>query len=73
MMHPFNNISFYIYYINKNFGNVTHMPPMSHENLEELRSWGDELVEEGDRIRQIREKLMWKHVERHIHDWLHDT
>ncbi|XP_021985896.1 uncharacterized protein LOC110882118 [Helianthus annuus] len=48
------------------------MPPMSQENLEKLRSLGDELVEEGNRIRIIREKLMWKQVVRDILDWIHN-
>ncbi|KAJ0806051.1 hypothetical protein HanPI659440_Chr02g0085231 [Helianthus annuus] len=39
-------------------------PPMSTENLAELRHYGEELVDAGNRIRDIGEKISWKYDER---------
>ena len=41
-------------------------PVLPMEHVEELRQLGDELVEEGNRIRQIGEKLVWKYDEREM-------
>ncbi|KAJ0844931.1 hypothetical protein HanRHA438_Chr15g0707911 [Helianthus annuus] len=39
-------------------------PPMSNENLAELRQFGEELIGTGNRIREMGEHLTWKYDER---------
>ncbi|KAJ0953258.1 hypothetical protein HanPSC8_Chr02g0081791 [Helianthus annuus] len=39
-------------------------PPMSSENLAELRQFGEELIGTGNRIREMGEQLSWKYDER---------
>ncbi|KAM0010011.1 hypothetical protein Hdeb2414_s0082g00780871 [Helianthus debilis subsp. tardiflorus] len=39
-------------------------PPMSMENLAELRRYGEELVDAGNRIRDVGEKISWKYEKR---------
>ncbi|KAJ0480210.1 hypothetical protein HanIR_Chr13g0628981 [Helianthus annuus] len=39
-------------------------PPMSNENLAELRHYGEELVDAGNRIREVGEQISWKYDER---------
>ncbi|MFS7961932.1 hypothetical protein Hanom_Chr08g00720751 [Helianthus anomalus] len=41
-------------------------PPMNQENVEELRQYGEELIEEENRICQIRENLVWKYEGREM-------
>ncbi|MFS8028009.1 hypothetical protein Hanom_Chr16g01505441 [Helianthus anomalus] len=42
-------------------------PPMSNENLAELRQFGEELIGTGNRIREMGEHLSWKYDEREYH------
>ncbi|KAJ0593203.1 hypothetical protein HanHA300_Chr03g0094401 [Helianthus annuus] len=39
-------------------------PPMSYENLAELRHYGEEMVDAGNRIREVGEQISWKYDER---------
>ncbi|MFS7995489.1 hypothetical protein Hanom_Chr12g01118511 [Helianthus anomalus] len=39
-------------------------PPMSNENLAELRHYGEELVDSGNRIQEVGEQIFWKYDER---------
>ncbi|KAF5758305.1 hypothetical protein HanXRQr2_Chr16g0727721 [Helianthus annuus] len=39
-------------------------PPMSYENLAELRQFGEELIGIGNRIREMGEQISWKYDER---------
>ncbi|KAJ0431688.1 hypothetical protein HanIR_Chr17g0851091 [Helianthus annuus] len=39
-------------------------PPMSYENLAELRQFGEELIGTGNRIREMGEQISWKYDER---------
>ncbi|KAJ0818130.1 hypothetical protein HanPI659440_Chr00c03g0709231 [Helianthus annuus] len=39
-------------------------PPMSNENLAELRQFGEELIGTGNRIREMGEQISWKYDER---------
>ncbi|KAJ0709199.1 hypothetical protein HanLR1_Chr09g0337601 [Helianthus annuus] len=39
-------------------------PPMSNENLAELRQFGEELIGTGNRIREMGEQISWKYEER---------
>ncbi|XP_021991235.1 uncharacterized protein LOC110887991 [Helianthus annuus] len=48
----------------------TPPPPMSTETVQELRTFGEELVDEGERIRQIGERLVWKCDERNMQYWM---
>ncbi|KAJ0481761.1 hypothetical protein HanRHA438_Chr13g0604721 [Helianthus annuus] len=43
---------------------------MCTENVQELRTFGEELVDEGQRIRQIGERLVWKYDERNMQYWM---
>ncbi|KAM0000912.1 hypothetical protein Hdeb2414_s0007g00235651 [Helianthus debilis subsp. tardiflorus] len=45
------------------------LPTMSEENVQKLRIFAEELVEEGERIKHIGEKLMWKYDKREMHFW----
>ncbi|XP_021980660.1 uncharacterized protein LOC110876807 [Helianthus annuus] len=45
-------------------------PPMSTENVQELRTFGEELLDESERIRQIGERLVWKYDERNMQYWM---
>ncbi|KAJ0957416.1 hypothetical protein HanPSC8_Chr01g0027051 [Helianthus annuus] len=42
-------------------------PPMSNENLAELRHFGEELMDAGNRIREIGGQIAWKYDEREFH------
>ncbi|KAL9995648.1 hypothetical protein Hdeb2414_s0007g00238121 [Helianthus debilis subsp. tardiflorus] len=42
-------------------------PPMSNENLAELRQFGEELIGTVNRIREMGEQLSWKYDEREHH------
>ena len=42
-------------------------PQMNPENAAELRHFGEELIDEGNRIRAIGENLVWKYDERDFH------
>ncbi|KAJ0805531.1 hypothetical protein HanPI659440_Chr02g0079371 [Helianthus annuus] len=39
-------------------------PPMNPENFAELRRYGEELVDAGNRIREVGENITWKYEER---------
>ncbi|KAJ0754716.1 hypothetical protein HanPI659440_Chr09g0349951 [Helianthus annuus] len=39
-------------------------PPISNENLAELRHYGEELVDAGNRIRVVGEQISWKYDKR---------
>ncbi|KAF5793163.1 hypothetical protein HanXRQr2_Chr09g0414371 [Helianthus annuus] len=39
-------------------------PPMSNENLAKLRHFGEELVDAGNRIREVGEQISWKYDKR---------
>ncbi|KAJ0697593.1 hypothetical protein HanLR1_Chr10g0370661 [Helianthus annuus] len=39
-------------------------PPMSNENLAELCHYGEELIDAGNRIREVGERISWKYDER---------
>ena len=41
-------------------------PPMSNENLAELRHFGEELLDAGNRIREIGGQIAWKYDEREL-------
>ncbi|KAF5818676.1 hypothetical protein HanXRQr2_Chr02g0068861 [Helianthus annuus] len=36
-------------------------PPMSAENVQELRTFGEEILESSERMRQVGERLVWKY------------
>ena len=42
-------------------------PPMNPENVAELRRYGEELVDAGNRIRTVGENISWKYDEREFH------
>ncbi|KAJ0929398.1 hypothetical protein HanPSC8_Chr04g0137211 [Helianthus annuus] len=42
-------------------------PPLSNENLAELRQFGEELIGTGNRIREMGEQISWKYDERERH------
>ena len=41
-------------------------PPMSNENMAELRHYGEELMDAGNRIREIGGQIAWKYDEREL-------
>ena len=41
-------------------------PTISTENAQELRTFGEELLDESERIKQIGERLVWKYDERNM-------
>ncbi|MFS7993699.1 hypothetical protein Hanom_Chr12g01097181 [Helianthus anomalus] len=45
-------------------------PPMSAENVQELRTFGEEILESSERIRQVGERLVWKYDERNMDFWM---
>ena len=45
-------------------------PPMSAENVQELRTFGEEILESSDRMRQVGERLVWKYDERNMDFWM---
>ncbi|KAJ0920972.1 hypothetical protein HanRHA438_Chr05g0247111 [Helianthus annuus] len=45
-------------------------PPMSAENVQELRTFGEEILESSERMRQVGERLVWKYDERNMDFWM---
>ncbi|KAJ0533215.1 hypothetical protein HanRHA438_Chr09g0388021 [Helianthus annuus] len=45
-------------------------PPMSAENVQELRTFGEEILEGSERLRQIGERLVWKYDQRNMEFWM---
>ncbi|KAF5811235.1 hypothetical protein HanXRQr2_Chr04g0179111 [Helianthus annuus] len=45
-------------------------PPMSAENGQELRTFGEEILESSERMRQVGERLVWKYDERNMDFWM---
>ena len=45
-------------------------PPMSAENVQELRTFGEEILENSERMRQVGERLVWKYDERNMDFWI---
>ncbi|KAF5772119.1 hypothetical protein HanXRQr2_Chr13g0573011 [Helianthus annuus] len=45
-------------------------PPMSAENVQELRTFVEEILEGSNRMRQIGERLVWKYDERNMEFWM---
>ncbi|MFS8012851.1 hypothetical protein Hanom_Chr14g01325841 [Helianthus anomalus] len=41
-------------------------PPMSAENVQELRTFGEEILDGSERMRQIGERLVWKYDEHNM-------
>ncbi|KAJ0648862.1 hypothetical protein HanLR1_Chr15g0577631 [Helianthus annuus] len=45
-------------------------PPMSTENVQELHTFGKELLDESEKIRQTGERLVWKYDEHNMQYWM---
>ncbi|KAJ0919749.1 hypothetical protein HanRHA438_Chr05g0233261 [Helianthus annuus] len=45
-------------------------PLMSAENVQELRTFGEEILESSERMRQVGERLVWKYDERNMDFWM---
>ncbi|KAJ0479024.1 hypothetical protein HanHA300_Chr13g0506291 [Helianthus annuus] len=45
-------------------------PPMSAGNVHELRTFGEEILESSERMRQVGERLVWKYDERNMDYWM---
>ncbi|XP_021985305.1 alpha/beta-gliadin clone PW1215-like [Helianthus annuus] len=48
----------------------TPVPPMSTENVQELGTFGEEILEGSKRMRQIGERLVWKYDECNMQYWM---
>ncbi|KAJ0878745.1 hypothetical protein HanRHA438_Chr10g0443251 [Helianthus annuus] len=49
---------------------LEHAPPMSADNVQELRTFGEEILESSERLRQVGERLVWKYDERNMDFWM---
>ncbi|KAM0063582.1 hypothetical protein Hdeb2414_s0003g00092561 [Helianthus debilis subsp. tardiflorus] len=45
-------------------------PPMSAENVQKLRTFGEEILESSEMMRQVGERLVWKYDERNMDFWM---